>query len=419
MNGSPEVVITGLGIVSPIGIGIEAFIESLRLGRSGVEPLSPYSELGISPHLGARIHDFDPEKYVHRKTLKVMSREIQSAYAAADLALQHAGLAKGAIDPDRFGIVLGSEMLYGKIDELADAFRHCAPDEKFHFDRWGKAAMHDIFPLWMLKYLPNMAACHVGIAHDARGPNNTIMQGENSSLMALMEAASYIQRGLADVAIAGGTGSRISEAALPFRGTLDVSLSKDEPTTVSRPFDANRSGMVIGEGAGSLVLESRQHAERRGAKIWARVAGYASRTEQGHREAMNGQSIRNAIRGALQSAGIEPSAVGHVNAHGASTLRDDRIEAAAIQDQLGDVPVTALKSYFGYLGAGSGAIELAASVWSLTSGEVPPTLNYTSPDPECDIRVVHGEPLQGRPPVAIKLNHTPLGQAVAVVIDAL
>lgn len=418
MNASPEVVITGLGVVSPLGIGIEPFIESLRAGRSAVEPFSPYAERGMPLHIGSRVHDFDPEKFVHRKTLKVMSREIQSAYAATDLALKHAGLAKGTVDPDRIGIVLGSEMLYGKIDELVEAFRHCTPDDRFHFEQWGKAAMHDIFPLWMLKYLPNMAACHVGIAHDARGPNNTITQGENSSLMAIMEAASYIQRGLADVAIAGGTGSRISEAALPFRGTVDVSLSKEDPTTVSRPFDSKRSGMVIGEGAGSLVLESRQHAEKRGAKIWARIAGFASRTEAGHREKMTGLSISNAIRGALQMAKMEPRDVGHVNANGMSTLRDDRIEATAIREHLGDVPVTALKSYFGYVGAGCGAIELAASVWSISSGEIPRTLNYETPDPQCDIQVVHGKSMTGRAPVAIKLNHTPIGQAVALVIAA-
>lgn len=418
MNASPEVVITGLGVVSPIGIGIAAFGEALRAGRSAVEPLSPYAELGMEPHIAARVHDFDPEKYVHRKTLKVMSREIQSAYAATDLALKDAGLAKGAVDPDRIGIVLGSEMLYGKIDELADAFRHCTADNQFHFEQWGKVAMHDIFPLWMLKYLPNMAACHVGIAHDARGPNNTITQGENSSLMAIMEAASYIQRGLADVAIAGGTGSRLSEAAVPFRGMADVSTSIADPRTISRPFDAQRTGMVIGEGAGSLVLESRGHAEKRGAKILARIAGFASRTEAGHREKMTGLSIANAIRGALQMAKLEPAEIGHVNANGMSTLRDDRIEAQAIRQMLDDVPVTALKSYFGYVGAGCGAIELAASVLALNSGEIPPTLNYETPDPQCNIRVVHGEPLKGRAPVAIKLNHTPIGQAVALVIAA-
>jgi 3-oxoacyl-[acyl-carrier-protein] synthase II len=418
MNASPDVVITGLGVVAPIGIGIEAFVEALRAGQSGVAPLSPYAEAGMNLRIGAALKDFDGEKFVHRKTLKVMSREIQSAFAAADLALKHAGLAKGAIDPDRLGVVLGSEMLYGKIDELEEAFRHCSEDKQFHFEQWGKNGLSQIFPLWMLKYLPNMAACHVGIALDARGPNNSITQGESSSLVALMEGASYIQRGLADVVIVGGSGSRISEAALPFRGMVDVSSSQADPTTVSRPFDAGRSGMVIGEGSGTLVLESRTHAERRGAKILARVAGYASRTEPGHRDKMTGVSISNAIRGALQMSGLKPEEIGHVNANGASTLRDDRIEAAAICKELGDVPVTALRSYFGYLGAGSGAVELAASVWSLNSGEIPRTLNYDQPDPACNVRVIHGEPLQGRPPVVLKLNHTPIGQAAAVVITA-
>jgi 3-oxoacyl-[acyl-carrier-protein] synthase II len=284
MNSSREAVITGLGVVTPIGIGMDAFVESLRAGRSGVTTISPFAEKGMPFNIGAPVRDFDGKQYVQpRKAMKVMSREIQTAYAAADLALKHAHLSKEAVDPDRFGVVLGSEMLYGEVDELADAFRHCMIERQFHFEQWGKNAMQDIFPLWMLKYLPNMAACHIGIAHDARGPNNTIMQGEASSLVALMEAASYIQRGLADVALAGGTGSRLSEPALPFRGTIDVAQWQEEPTKASRPFDADRAGMVNGEGSGVLVLESREHAERRGARILARLAGFASRSEPKHR----------------------------------------------------------------------------------------------------------------------------------------
>lgn len=420
MKSSCEVVITGLGVVSPIGIGLEAFVESLHARRSGVRTMPSFSDTDLPFQIGAPVNDFDGKNFVQpRKSLKVMSREIQTAYAAADLAMKHAQLAAGGVDPDRFGVVLGSEMLYGDVNELADAFRHCINDSGFHFDQWGKNAMQDIFPLWMLKYLPNMAACHVGIAHDARGPNNTIMQGEASSLLALMEGASYIQRGLADVVMVGGTGSRLSEPALPFRGAMDVANWSDDPTKASRPFDANRRGVVNGEGSGVLILERREHAEQRGARIWARVAGYASRTEGRQRDARTGLAIRNAISGALQAAGIEPSQVGHVNAHGASIRHDDRIEASAILDTLGDVPVTALKSYFGYLGAGTGAVELAASVWSVAEGTVPATLNYETPDPECPVNVVHGEPLVGAAPVAISLNHTPLGQAAAVVIAAV
>jgi 3-oxoacyl-[acyl-carrier-protein] synthase II len=417
MRSSRDVVVTGLGIVSPLGVGLEPFVASLQAGQSGVIEVSTFVERGLPIRVGAPIRDFDPEKFVHRKTLKVMSREIQAAYAAADLALKHATLAKGAVEAERFGVVLGSEMLYGKVDELLEAYRHSIEGNEFQFDQWGKNAMHDIFPLWMLKYLPNMAACHIGIAHDARGPNNTIMQGENSSLMALMEGASYITRDLADVVLVGGTGSRLSEAALPYRGMLNVSPAEGDPAAISRPFDAGRTGMVNGEGAGVLVLEAAEHAARRGARPLARVLGFASRTEPQHRDAMTGQSIRNAIRAALEVAGVTPEQVGHVNANGMSTLHDDRIEAAAIRETLGDTPVTALKSYFGYLGAGCGAVELAASVCSL-GGEIPPTLNYDVPDPACPLNVVR-EPLAGRPPVALKLNHTPLGQAAAVVIAAV
>jgi 3-oxoacyl-[acyl-carrier-protein] synthase II len=420
MKSSCEVVITGLGVVSPIGIGLEAFVESLHARRSGVRTMPSFVNTDLPFQIGAPVSDFDGKDFVQpRKTLKVMSREIQTAYAAANLAMKHAQLAPGAIDPDRFGVVLGSEMLYGDMNELADAFHHCIDESGFHFDRWGKNALQDIFPLWMLKYLPNMAACHVGIAHDARGPNNTIMQGEASSLLALMEGASYIERGLADMVMVGGTGSRLSETALPFRGAIDVAAWSNDPTQASRPFDANRTGVVNGEGAGVLVLERREHAEQRGARIWARVAGYASRTEGRQRDARTGLAIRNAVTGALQAAGIEPNQVGHVNAHGASIRHDDRIEASAIRDTLGDAPVTALKSYFGYLGAGTGAVELAASVWSVAEGTVPATLNYETPDPECPVNVVHGEPLVGAAPVAISLNHTPLGQAAAVVIAAV
>lgn len=413
-----DVVVTGVGVVSPIGIGLDQFAESLRGGRSGVTTIYPFADYDMPFHIGAPIPSFEGKKFIHPKQLKVMSREIQTAYAAAELALQQAAFVKGAVDPDRFGAVLGSEMLYGKMEELADAFRHCTNQGEFDFGQWGTQAMRDIFPLWMLKYLPNMAACHVGIAHDARGPNNTVMQGDASSLIALMEGVSYIQRDLADVVLVGGTGSRLSEAALPFRGMIDVSDERSNPTAVSRPFDASRTGMVNGEGSGVLVLESLSFAERRGGKILARIAGWASRTEPGHRREMTGLSIKNAISGALQRAELKASDIGHVNANGISTQHDDQIEAAAIRELLGDVPVTANKSYFGYLGAGAGGVELAATVLSLMEGEIPCTLNYESPDPACPVNVVHGEPLRGRAPVALKLNHTPLGQAAAVILTA-
>jgi 3-oxoacyl-[acyl-carrier-protein] synthase II len=420
MNSPRDVVITGVGIISPIGLGFDAFWESVRAGRSGVTTLEPFFSAGNLPFgIGAPLRDFDGKNFVQpRKSMKVMSREIQTAYAAADLAMKHAGLTKGQIAPSRFGVVLGSEMLYGEVEELIDVYRHCYVDGQFQFDLWGKNALADIFPLWMLKYLPNMAACHIGIAHDAQGPNNTITLGEVSGLLAIVEGASYIQRGLADVVLVGGTGSRLSHAALAFRGALDVVNWNGVPQEASRPFDAQRAGLVQGEGAGMLVLETREHAQARNANLLARVAGFASRSEPAFREQRTGLGIRNAILGALKSAQCTPDQISHVNAHGISTRHDDAMEAQAIQALLGAVPVTAPKSLFGHLGAGGGIVELAASVGALLHGEVPLTLNYTTPDPLCPVNVVHGEALRATQSAALVLNHNQTGQAAAVVLTA-
>lgn len=417
MNPAREVVVTGVGVVSPIGIGIDAYAASMQERRSGIVPFSPFHEHGMPFHLGAPVRDFDGKNFVQpRKSMKVMSREIQIAYAAADLAIKHAGIDKGSIDPERFGAVLGSEMIYGEPEELIDVFRHCIEDGRFDFGRWGHYAMADIFPLWMLKYLPNMAACHIGIAHDARGPNNSITLGEVSSLLAIIEATNYIRRGLADVVLAGGLGSRLSVAALPFRGHDLNTNWQGEPGEAIRPFDADRDGYVNGEGSGVLVLESREHAEKRGAKPLAKIAGYASRSEPAMREQLTGTAIRNSITGALQSANLKASDIAHVNAHGVATKHDDHIEAIAIRETLDDVPVTAPKSFFGHLGASGGSVEIAASVWSIMEGIVPATLNYKTPDKDCPVNVVR-EPLTSSKPAAIKLSFNTTGQAVAVVLS--
>jgi 3-oxoacyl-[acyl-carrier-protein] synthase II len=270
----------------------------------------------------------------------------------------------------------------------------------------------------MLKYLPNMPACHIGIRYDARGPNNTIAEGDVSSLLALSEAADVIRRDHADVMIVGGTGSRLNLSDMMWhRGARLACLNgRVNPAEICRPFDAERSGMVCGEGSAQIVLESREHAERRGAKTLARVAGFASRTEPAAVERNpTGDAIRRSIRAALVSADLDASEIGHVNAHGMSTREDDPIEARAIQDTLGDVPVTAPKSYFGNLGQGSGMVELAISLIALDRGVVPPTLNYETPDPECPVNVVT-ELTPSDKRAFIKLNHNATGQAAAVVI---
>lgn len=414
-----EVVITGLGVVCPVGVGVEAYWAALQAGRSGIDWLPEMRGVDSPFRYAARVKDFDPKLYVQpRKTIKVMCHEIQTAFAAAGMAMQQGGLAKGAIEPQRLGVVLGSEMLYGELDELIDAVRHCTIDGQFQMSEWPKFAFKDLYPLWMLKYLPNMAACHISIAHDARGPNNSIVEGGASSLLAVCEAAAVIERGHADAMLAGGSGSIASFSCLPFRGWDHLTKWQGEPAAASRPFEAERSGVVPGEGAGVLLLEAREHAEARGATIFARIAGYARRfgPPAGPWQERSGRAINQSISAALAAANMQPTDIGHVNAHGDGTIEQDRLEAQAIREELADVPVTALKSYFGDLSAGSGAIELIGSVLALKHDHVPPTLNYEQPAPDCPINIVRGGGNAVVRPTAIALNQSNTGQAAAVVI---
>lgn len=414
-----DVVITGVGVVSPIGIGRQAFWSSLIEQRSGVRRLGTFNPPEGTVSFGGEIIDFDPMRFVKpRKSLKVMSREIQFGYTAADFACADAGLTLETVSPERLGVVLGSDMIQCPPEEFTAAYRGCMVDGKFDFGRWGGKGLSEIYPLLMLKYLPNMPACHVAIARDARGPNNTITLGEVSSLLAVAEGARVIERGQADVMLCGGVSSRI-HPVLWVRSTLSaLSRREHDPEGACRPFDAGRDGMVQGEGAATFVLESRRHATSRGVQILGQLRGVSSAFEPPQVRSSDGNSaLHRVIRGAIRSAGIEPSEIGHVNADGLSTLDDDRREARAIRDCLGDVPVTAPKSYFGNLGSATGAVEMAATVLALDAGVIPPTLNYEQPDPDCPVNVIAGKPLEVNRPTALLLNRAPTGQAVALVVE--
>jgi len=415
-----DIVITGLGVVSPIGVGNESFWDSLVRGRSGVRRLDVFAAGDLPSPIGARVVDFDPKQYVRpRKSLKVMSRDIQLAFAAADLACREAGLAEHPVDPDRLGIVFGADMIACELGELREAYAQCLVEGRFDFRRWGNSAMDEMFPLWMLKYLPNMPACHVGIALDARGPNNSLTLGEVSSLAAVAEASRVIERGQADVMVAGGTGCRVHPTIWAYRRAYPLSRRVDDPARALCPYDARRDGMVHGEGSAVMVLEDRRHAEARGATILARVAGFAAHFEpQPGGRIPDGRAVGHSIRRLLAETGVRPEEIDHVNADGLSTPVDDRLEARAIHDVLGDVPVTAPKSYFGNLGAGTGAVEMAASILAFGKGAVPCTLNYAQPDPECPVRVIHGEPKPVTKPYALVLNQSRIIQSIAVLLAA-
>ena len=418
MTPNRDVVITGMGVVSPIGIGKEPFWASLCEGRSGIRRLPFFDDPHLPLPFGGEVADFDPKQYVRpRKSLKVMSRDIQLGFAAADMACADAALGESGLDPDRLGVMLGADLIPCNLDELVGTYRSCIVDGQFDFHRWGPSFVAELFPLWMLKYLPNMPACHIGIAQDIRGPTNTVTLGEVSTLSALAEAADVVARGQADVVVGGGVGSRIHPALWVRHEVIGQSRHSGDPTAASRPFDALRDGIVNGEGAGAFTLETQRHAQARGVQIYARILGCARAFEpQRDGQPRQGTAIRQGILVALERAGLKPTDIGHVTAHGQSTIDDDRIEAQAIRDTLGDVPVTAPKSYFGHLGAASGALETAVSVLAFQHGLVPPTLNYENADPQCPVNVIHGKPLPVDRRTALVLSHSPRGQAVAIVL---
>jgi 3-oxoacyl-[acyl-carrier-protein] synthase II len=419
-----EIFVTAAGVVCPIGIGMDALWTSLCEGRSGVRNLDFYDTPDLPLPFGGKIVDFDPKQFVkNRKSLKVMSRDIQIAVSAAEMAAEQAGLRSKPFDPERFGVIFGADVIPCELPEIVPAFQSCIVEGKFAFHRWGHAAMADMFPLWMLKYLPNMCACHIGLAQDARGPNNTLTLGDVSSLSAMIEAARVIERGQADAMIAGGAGSRI-HPTIYFRGMAqEFSRRGSEPEKACRPFDAGRDGLVNGEGTAAYMLETREHAEGRGAAPLAKMLGHASAYERLSKcqssTHLKDTALCRVLAGVLKESGVAANEVGCVIAQGFSTHLDDEREAKAICEILGDVPVTAPKSYFGYSGAGSGAVELVIGLLALKHRQIPPTLNYETPDPKCPVNVVHGQARPLEKPKVLVLSHSQQGQAVAVLLGGV
>ncbi len=427
MVGTNDIVITGLGCVSPIGIGREAFWKSLHSGRCGIRLLhciegDPVTGVGRREYHGGVVADFDGKVYVTpRKALKVMNREVQTAYSAAHLAWQDAKLTDAEVNAERIGVVYGAEMMPGEIRDLTGAIANCSEAGEMNFDRWGQQFSKDIFPLWMLKNLPNMPACHVGIAINAQGPNNTIVEEENSGLQALIEAAMVIQRDAADVMVVGGVGSRIGAARLIFRLEPIYRRAPAPENTVDGkglcvPFDERHCGMIPAEAAAAIVLERRSHAVRRGAMIYGQLTGFANRFALPQRPHSGSRiAIANAAKSALAMADLDPSELSMVAAQGYSQPQLDLEESHAIASVCGDVPVTAFSSYMGTAGAASGLIELIAGVLATTNGVLLPTLDFKKLDQDCPIRVstaiaptTSGDML--------KVSFTPFGHAAAVVV---
>jgi 3-oxoacyl-[acyl-carrier-protein] synthase II len=426
-------VITGVGLISPLGNDCTSLWDAIREGRSGVKPLRclPPESLAVTcaaeaSQFTGKIDDFGDltkdQKRTIRKGLKVMCREIQMGVAAAQRALNSARLLPGDYDNDRTGVVYGSDYILTAPEEFTEGVRNCmTPEQEFDFTRWATEGMPKVTPLWLLKYLPNMPASHIAIYNDLRGPNNSITLREASSNLAVAEAYSTIVRGNADTMIAGATGTRLH----PLR-SVHVSLQEElaegegDPSTFSRPFDLNRTGMVLGEGAGSVVVEELQSARSRGVDILCEIIGFASSAVMDRNGVGNpGLALQNVMRQCLAKAELSPEDLGHLHAHGLSTRLDDQREAAAIEAVFGGrtkpLPVTAMKSYIGNLGAAGGLVELVGSILSLEKGELFPILNYETPDPACPIAAVRSMvELPGDS--FMNVSVTPQGQASALLL---
>lgn len=428
-----RVVITGMGVVCPLGNSVEEMRAALASGRSGVQPLTLLPAINDHVTFGGEcreftgdIENFGPlEKEVKkaiRKALKVMCRETMMAIASAQQALVDANFAGAGLDPERSGVVFGSDYMLSPPDDFVDGMVKCGVREgKFRYSEWGNVGLEQMSPLWMLKFLPNMPGSHIAILNDLRGPNNSLTMREATGLMAFREAMQTIQRGHADLMLAGATGTRVhSFKTIHAIQTEQLANPQCPPSEASRPFDAQRSGMVVGEGSGSIVLEELESATRRGATIYAEVVGTGSSiVANSHLKGNRRQALTNAMRAAFGSAKFTADQCGHINAHGLATVQSDAEEAAAVGDVFEDVaktvPVVAAKSYFGNLGAGSGLVELIASVLALSEDKLFGTLNYATPDPACPLMV---SAARDRSPgnSFLKLSVTPQAQAAAVVV---
>jgi 3-oxoacyl-[acyl-carrier-protein] synthase II len=423
-------------------------------GRSGVATTSllpsdrqPLKYAAEAREFTGEIEDFGPlekeRKKSIKKGLKVMCRETRMAVAAAQLAIADAGFAEAPVDPEMSGVVLGSDYMLTMPEDYEAGMRKCAPGGGFEYVRWGNEGLGEMAPLWMLKYLPNMPASHIAIYNDLRGPNNSLTMREAAGNLAIGEAYRTIQRGHANLMVAGATGTRILPMqAIHALQTEQMAAENCDPAKASRPFDKNRTGMVAGEGAGMVVLEEYSSARARGATIYAEVVGLGSANlaetcrvgtaHHGH-ASPGGQcppyelrgkcdvALARAMKAALRDAGFSTSDVGHINAYGLSTTQRDADEARAIGEVFAShadkVPVTALKSYFGNLGAGGGVVELVASVIALREGRLPRVLNYETPDANCPLNVALGDSTPaGRS--FLNLTVTPQGQAAVLLVAA-
>ncbi len=385
---SRRVVVTGVGLLTPLGIGTETSWEALRAGKSGVGRITQFDPSAFSCQIAGEVHGFDPTQYIEKKEIKKMGRFIQFAIAAADFAFKGSGLKIGPENEERVGVYIGSGI--GGFEVI----------EREH-QTLLEHGPRRISPFFIPATIINLAAGHVSIRSGAKGPNSATATACTTSAHCIGDSFRMIQHGDADAMICGGTEAAITPMGIGgFAAMRALSTRNDDPERASRPWDKNRDGFVVGEGSGILVLEELESARQRGAKILADVSGYGMSGDAFHVTAPpeNGDGAFRVMRNALKDAGIGPEKVDYINAHGTSTDVGDRAETVAIKRAFGEhaykLCVSSTKSMTGHLLGGAGGIEAGITVLAIRDQIAPPTINYETPDPNCDLDYV---PNQARP----------------------
>lgn len=377
-----RVVITGMGAITPLGNNVETYWEALKQGKNGIDKIDKFDVEEFSTQMAAQVKDFDPKDFIDRKEARRMDRFCQFALAATYQAMQDASLNTEKLDKERFGVIIGSGI--GGLETMENQVKTLI-----------NKGPNRVSPFLVPMMIVNMAAGQISIAVGAKGINTTVVTACASATNAIGEAFKAIRYGEADVIITGGAEAPITPLALAgFCSMKAMSTRNQDPKTASRPFDAERDGFVMGEGAGILILESYEHAVSRGANILAEIVGYGATADAYHITAPSpdGEGAARAIKEAILNAGIEPSMVDYINAHGTSTPYNDKFETAAIKTIFGDhaykLAVNSTKSMIGHLLGAAGGVEAIAVVKTLQEQFIHPTINYTIPDPDCDLDYV-------------------------------
>lgn len=390
-----RVAVTGLGIVSPLGTGVEKAWGAAVEGRSGIRPITRFDVSNFPVRMAGEVPDFDPVQFIEKKEIKKMDTFIQYAVAASVMAFEDSGFKVTEENAETVGVYIGAGMGgLPAIENWYDVLKEKGPDR--------------VTPFFIPMVIINLASGQVSIKLGAKGPNSCAVTACATGTHSIGDAFRLIQTGMADVMVAGGTESTITPLCVAgFNSMKALSTRNDDPTAASRPFDKDRDGFVVGEGCGVLVLEEMESAKNRGAKIYAEVVGYGLNSDANHMTtpAPNGEGAARCMKMALRTAGVNPEDVGYINAHGTSTFYNDLYETMAIKTVFGEharkLAVSSTKGMTGHLLGAAGGVEAVFTALSLHRGVLPPTINYTTPDPDCDLDYVPNAARDAKPKVAL------------------